>query len=424
MGKKPTYEELEKRVAELENTIERNSLHDQLSLIKERNYYQDELDTLQNYLFNIINSMPSILIVVDKKLVISQWNLQAELETGVMETDAKGCRIEKVFPRISNYMKLIEDSILHNRIKTRLRQNYYTGTETRFEDIIIYPLITKREEGLVIRMDDITDQVRLEEMMIQSEKMLSIGGLAAGMAHEINNPLAGMMQNAQVVHNRLANEIPANKNAAEEVGTSMQEIRAYAEKRQIYEKLNLINETGSRAAEIIRNMLGFARKSDVVFKPHHLSAMLRRTVALAKSDYNLKKEYDFKQIDIVEEFDNELDPVLCDKNKIQQVLFNLLKNGAEAMFSDRKDPFTPQFIFRLYREDKMACIEIENNGPPINAEELKRLFEPFFTTKPVGKGTGLGLSLSYFIIVNDHKGEMTVESSPEDNTKFIIRLPY
>ncbi|MCK5162495.1 MAG: GAF domain-containing protein [Desulfobacula sp.] len=400
------------------------SVSNQIALAIERKLSLDERDMLKNYLHNIINSMPSILVGVDKKGLVTQWNFQAELETGVKAADAKEKSLADVFPRLSQNMNQINESIQHNKIKTQLKQEYSTDKETRYEDIIIYPLITNGVDGVVIRMDDITDQVRLEEMMIQSEKMLSIGGLAAGMAHEINNPLAGMMQNAQVIYNRISQDIPANEKAAEEVGISMKAIRAYMEKRDILDKLNLINETGNRAARIVKNMLSFARKSDTILEFHDLSKLLRKTIELAKSDYNLKKRYDFKLINIIEEFDTSTPPVLCDKSKIQQVFLNILKNGSQALFEKKKDSFTPQFILRLYKENTMACIEIEDNGPGMDEETQKRLFEPFFTTKSVGEGTGLGLSVSYFIIVKDHKGKMTVESTPDKNTKFIIKLPY
>ncbi|MCD4675357.1 MAG: GAF domain-containing protein [Desulfobacula sp.] len=400
------------------------SVSNQIALAIERKLSLDERDMLKNYLHNIINSMPSILVGVDKKGLVTQWNFQAELETGVKAADAKEKSLVDVFPRLSQNMNQINESIRSNKIKTQLKQQYSTGKETRYEDIIIYPLITNGVDGVVIRLDDITDQVRLEEMMIQSEKMLSIGGLAAGMAHEINNPLAGMMQNAQVIYNRISQDIPANEKAAQEVGISMKDIRTYMKKRDILDKLNLINETGNRAARIVKNMLSFARKSDTILELHDLSKLLRETIELAKSDYNLKKRYDFKLINVIEEFDTSTPPVLCDKSKIQQVFLNILKNGSQALFEKKKDSFTPQFILRLYKENTMACIEIEDNGPGMDEETQKRLFEPFFTTKSVGEGTGLGLSVSYFIIVKDHKGKMTVESTPDKNTRFIIKLPY
>ncbi|MBU1541705.1 MAG: GAF domain-containing protein [Proteobacteria bacterium] len=401
-----------------------NAAANQICLALEKNQYADEVDRVQNHLLNIINSMPSILIVLDKHGMITQWNVQTELETRIRAEDAIGQPLEKVFPRSSIYLGLINESLKFNRIKTRLRQPYTLENETRFEDVIIYPLITKKESGVVIRMDDITDQVRLEEMMIQSEKMLSIGGLAAGMAHEINNPLAGMMQTAQVIYNRLHNDVPANETAAAQAGITLKDIRTYAEKRQIFQKLDQINETGTRAAQIVRNMLGFARKSDGIFENHHLPDILRKTLTLIKNDYNLNEGYNFKLIDIVEDFDESIPPVLCDKSKLQQVFFNLLKNGAEAMFDVTDETFKPRFVLRIYTKENKACLEFENNGPSISKEEQQRLFEPFFTTKPIGSGTGLGLSLSYFIITNDHKGEMTVESSPGIHTRFIIRLPF
>ena len=395
----------------------------QIALAIERKQSLDELNMLRNYLYNIINSMPSILIGLDKKGLVTQWNFQAELETGVKADAALGKPLEDVFPRLNLNMDQIRESIRHNKIRTNLKQEYFAGRERRYEDIIIYPLVTNGIEGAVIRMDDITDQVRMEEMMIQSEKMISIGGLAAGMAHEINNPLAGMMQNAQVIFNRISQDIPANEDTAREIGISMKDIRTYMEKREILKKLDMINETGSRAATIVKNMLGFARKSDAVIEPHDLSRLLRKTVELAKSDYNLKKRYDFKLIEIVEEFE-PIPPVRCDRNKLQQVFLNIFKNGADAMFELKNNPAEPRFTLRVYREKENACIEIEDNGPGMDEETGKRLFEPFFTTKPVGEGTGLGLSVSYFIIVKDHKGVLSVESKKGQGTRFIIKLPY
>ncbi len=399
------------------------SASNHIALAIERKQSLDELDFVKNYLYNIINSMPSVLVGIDKNGIVNQWNSQAELETTIKTDDAKGKKLVDVFPRLSKNMDEIKESIQFNKVKTKLKQEYFTGRETRYEDIIIYPLMTNEVDGVVIRMDDITDQVRLEEMMIQSERMLSIGGLAAGMAHEINNPLAGMMQNAQVIYNRVTQDIKANLDAAEEIGISMDDIRSYMEKRDILQKLNLITQTGSRAAKIVTNMLGFARKSDSLLEAHDLSTILKKTVELARSDYNLKKRYDFKLIKIKEEFDPSTPLILCDKNKIQQVFLNILKNGAEAMFDIKEETFLPQFILRVYKEGRFACVEIEDNGPGIEEETRKRLFEPFFTTKAVGEGTGLGLSVSYFIIVKDHKGEMMVESTPQKNTKFIIKLP-
>ena len=115
----------------------------------------------------------------------------------------------------------------------------------------------------------------------------------------------------------------------------------------------------------------------------------------------------------------------CDKIKVQQVFLNILKNGAEAMFEAEKgSTYVPHFILRIYKKDKDICIEIEDNGPGMDERTRTRLFDPFFTTKDQGRGTGLGLSVSYFIIVKDHKGHMSVESSLGRGTRFIITLPF
>jgi len=395
----------------------------QIALAIERNQSFDELNMVKNYMTNIINSMPSILVGVDKHQRVTQWNLMAELETGLKEIEAKQKDLIDVFPRLSAYHERIQNSILSRKIKTCLKQEYLSGQEKRFEDIIIYPLTSNGVEGCVIRIDDITEQVCMEDMVLQSEKMMSIGGFAAGMAHEIKNPLAGMMQHAQVVYNRITKDIPANNTAAKEAGISMAEIRTYMEKRKITDSLKTINETGSRATGIIKNILGFARKSEPVLIPQNLSTIMKETIELAQKDYNLNNNYRFDSIRILEQFE-DIPDIPCDKGKLQQVLFNILKNGAQAMSDIEYKNYTPQFILRLSAEDKMACLEIENNGPNISEETQKKLFEPFYTTKSGSTGTGLGLSISYFIIVTDHKGEMAVKSAPGKTTCFSIKLPY
>ncbi|MCK5148579.1 PAS domain S-box protein [bacterium] len=278
---------------------------------------------------------------------------------------------------------------------------------------------------------DITERICMQEMMIQSEKMLSVGGLAAGMAHEINNPLAGMMQSSQVLLNRLTGKLPANVKAAIESGTDMDTIKAYMEKRDIINQLKNIHESGTRAAKIVDNMLSFARKSESTAHSVQIPALLDKTVELAANDYNLINKFDFKQINIIRNYETNLSAVPCEATKIQQVLLNILKNGAEAMNcfqlklpEKSRKSYYPEFILRIASERDMIRIEIEDNGVGMDEKKRKRIFEPFFTTKPVGEGTGLGLSVSYFIITENHNGTMKVESTEDGGTCFIIRLPF
>jgi len=272
---------------------------------------------------------------------------------------------------------------------------------------------------------DITDRKRMEEIMVQNEKMLSVGGLAAGMAHEINNPLAGMIQTAEVMSKRLMAQprIRANEKAALELGTSMETIEAFMDSRGIPRMLTAIRKSGQRVAEIVSNMLSFARKSDAVVSFHDIGQLLDKTLELATTDYDLKKNYDFKKIEIKKEYDPDLPLVPCESAKIQQVLLNIFRNGSQAMQTAGVE--NPTFAIRtsLDRARGKVCIEIKDNGPGMDEKEQKRIFEPFYTTKPIGLGTGLGLSVSYFIIVENHNGEIRVESKPGQGATFFILLP-
>jgi len=260
--------------------------------------------------------------------------------------------------------------------------------EVHYEDITVYPLITNGVEGAVIRIDDVTGRVNLEQVLVQSEKMMSVGGLAAGMAHEVNNPLAGILGSAFNIKNRVFGDMKSNREVAEECGVSLEGVQAYLEKRKVVHMLDSIQESGKRAASIVENMLSFSRKSDKKLESYDLSALLDKTLDLAANDYNLKKYYDFRQIKIVREFDSDMPRVECEGNEIQQVLLNIFKNGAEAMTEKDYVDDKPCFNCRVYAQGNSAVVEIEDNGPGMDEATRMRIFEPFYTTKDVGKGTG------------------------------------
>ncbi|MCK5542331.1 MAG: PAS domain-containing protein [Desulfobacterales bacterium] len=405
-----------------DRTLAEKALKDDIT---QRKKIEKELRHLQNYLSNIINSMPSVLIGLDEKCKITQWNSQAEIKTGILAKHAQGKDIIRAFPHLGIVMEKIQKAIKDGKTQEDKKVSRRFDDKNLYEDITIYPFVTNGVEGVVVHIDDVSNQVRLEKMMIQSEKMLSVGGLAAGMAHEINNPLAGMIQNAQVIQSRLTKNIPANDKAALEAGTTMESIKKYMDKRGILDQLEIIRETGYRAAIIIQNMLAFVRQSDTDSNKsvQNIDCVLDKTIELAQSDYDLKNKFDFKEIKIVKEYDSKLPGVICEQSKIQQVFLNILKNGAEAMHDGKERPEIPQFTLRILKDKDMVKIEVEDNGPGIDPIICKRIFEPFFTTKSVGKGTGLGLSVSYLIIVEDHGGSMEVESTIGKGTKFIIKLP-
>ena len=301
--------------------------------------------------------------------------------------------------------------------------------EEFFASVLATRITLGRKTILQGTIRDISDFKRTQEMIIQSEKMLSLGGLAAGMAHEINNPLAGMIQTANVMANRLDKNIQmqANLEAADKAGTTIEAIHHFLESRSILQMIASIIESGGRVAEIVSNMLSFARKKEDSISFHNPVELLDNILELAATDYDLKKHYDFKNITIIKEYEENLPMVPCEVTQIQQVLLNILQNGAQAMEKKKGElaEYKPRFILRLIKETKadMLRIEVEDNGPGMDKKTCKRVFEPFFTTKPVGVGTGLGLSVSYFIITENHRGTMDVRSKPGKGATFIIHLP-
>lgn len=392
--------------------------------ITERNRTAEETQRLRSLLANIIDSMPSVLIGVDAEGRVAQWNQQAARLTGISEEIAHGRPLELIVPWLGMEMTKVREAIASKRPFFEGKLSRIDKGETRYEDMTIYPLVTNGVEGAVIRIDDVTDKVRIEEVLIQSEKMLSVGGLAAGMAHEINNPLASIMGNAQVLETRLLQSMPHNEDAACKAGITMDALRLYLEARGIPKMLASIRSSGAQAARIVSNMLSFSRKSESVLAPEDLPALLEKTLELASTDYNLKKNYDFKKIRIVREYEDNLPKVMASASKLQQVFLNLFRNGAEAMGEKTyPDNQGPCFTLRLRSDTPWVRLEVEDNGPGLDEAVRKRIFEPFFTTKTVGRGTGLGLSVSYFIITEEHAGMMSAQTDPGQWTRFIIELP-
>jgi len=270
---------------------------------------------------------------------------------------------------------------------------------------------------------DITKRRQVEEMVLQNEKMITVGHMVSGVAHEINNPLAGVLGNVQNIKRRAFTSHPANLKAAEECGVSLDKIQQYLEKRKIPSLVNSIYESGERAATIVRNMLGFSRKSSHRYTYESFPDLLEESIELVANDFNPNSDYDFKKIKIERHFAKDLQDVYCERNEIQQVLVNLLKNSADAMSERKSETETPSLTLRLSQDETTCTIEIEDNGPGMDRETRDRIFEPFYTTKSPGKGTGLGLYVSYTIIKEQHGGSIEVTESAKSGTRFIIKLP-
>ncbi len=289
-----------------------------------------------------------------------------------------------------------------------------------FFDILVYPLSSANNSGVVIHIDDVTERARFEERMVRSEKMQSVGSLASGLAHEINNPLAAILQNVQVLSRRLSPELRQNKEAAEELGTSIEVIAQYIKLRGCEKMLQSITDAGQRTAKIVANVQSFSRTDAVSFMVCSVSDLIERTLDLASSDYDMRHHYNFQNIQIVRDF-HTIPNISCEMSQIQQVLLSLFKNAAQAMSHHSESPC---LIVRLKQAgEEHICIQVEDNGPGMDADLCCRIFDPFYTTKDVGSGSGLGLSITYFIVTQTHNGSLSVTSDVGRGSRFDIILP-
>ena len=383
---------------------------------------EEESLYLQNYLKNVIDSMPSVIIGVDAEVKITRWNKKAEDATQLQANNVKGKSLNDVVPQLKNDIDKVNQAIKNHEVLRVHIESNDDKTFGEYIDVTIFPLMAETMEGAVIRIDDVTQNRRNREVMIQTEKMMSVGGLAAGMAHEINNPLGAMMQSAQNIQRRLSPELSKNVDIADEVGLDLNLLQPYLDKREINAFIDGIRDAGTRAAKIISNMLQFSRKSESNMVPIQLNQLIDQTIELAYNDYDLKKRFDFRHIELLRTYNPKMPLVPCNETEIEQVILNLLKNASQAIFENPSDN-TPCIEILTDFNNNQVIIEVTDNGPGIPFEIQHQVFEPFFTTKPVGEGTGLGLSVSYMIITQNHRGSMVLHSQPGNGSRFIITLP-
>ncbi|MBC3350015.1 PAS domain-containing protein [Pseudomonas sp. SWRI196] len=391
--------------------------------VQVRSKIEKKLTGFQNYLNSIIDSMPSALIALDEQLYVTQWNQEASALSGTRLDEALNQPIFLAFEPLKPYLPQLKQTVEQHTVAKIERVTWTKDDEARHYALTFYPLMGGAGRGVVIRIDDITQRLSLEEMMVQSEKMLSVGGLAAGMAHEINNPLGAILHNVQNIRRRLSPELAKNIEQAEQLNIELQRVNLYLQSREIPQLLDGIQQAGARAAKIVTHMLSFSRRSTRQMAPCDLPALIDQAVEIAGNDFDLAIGFDFKGQAIIRQFDPNLGPVPGTANELEQVLLNLLKNAAQAIHQRQDDSEPGRIILRTRLNPPWAEIQVEDNGIGMSENVRKRTFEPFFTTKEIGQGTGLGLSVSYFIITNNHKGQMEVQSAPGQGTCFTLRLP-
>jgi len=417
-GKPPTIRQ--QGVREIQKLTQ--SFEQMAETISRRDYNLRQLHLL---LRSVIDSLSPLLLAVDQGGRVTLWNLQAVNYCG--ETLAEGQLISDVLAWLPVDFVQIEQAVKASQPLLIKQLKMVRGDQQRNFELSCTPLVDEVHQGAVLKIEEVTERLQIAKALAQSEKMLSIGGLAAGIAHEINNPLAGIMQNAQVLENRLNPALSRNVEVASQCGIQMVNLDNYLEQRGIKKMLQGIRSSASQAAKIVENMLEFSRGSRAVersgFEKVDLADLIDKTLALLNSDFDLRQGYDFRQVRIERNFAASLPLVSCEGALIQQVIFNILKNCAQAFGYGWDQVATPCVRLLLTQAGETLKLVIEDNGPGMTVEVKQRIFEPFYTTKEVGQGTGLGMSVSYYIIVDHHLGTIDVESEPGQGSRFIIGLP-
>ena len=383
---------------------------------------KDSEQTLRLY----IRNLPLACMLLDRNCAVMSWNLSSERIFGYAEVEALGKPLGSLIKSVEQEpdssvdwgMLLCGDevsSLVKESVAKDGRTILCEWTNTRFFDG------SGRVNGVIAVAMDITARRQAEEMLVQSEKMMMIGGLAAGMAHEINNPMGIIVQNVQNIMRRISPELPVNNKVAGDMGLSLIKVREYLEKREIIDFIAKIGDAGQRTTRIVANLLNFSRQNNPGRQPVRLAEVIEQSLEMVVKDHDLLKQYNFANIRISKDFPADMPHVSINIVELEQVLINLLKNAAQAL-AEIVPYRDPEITISLCCEDGDAVIRVADNGPGIPEKIRKRLFEPFYTTKAVGKGTGLGLYVSYVLISRYDRGMLSVDSVPGEGACFTIRF--
>jgi len=350
-----------------------------------------QYERLKDFNENIVESISVGVLAVDLEDRIESWNSQMEVMYAKPRAEVLGRVLSQVLPAsfVENFYRVRQTAGIHNLYKFRLETP--TGA-ARVTNIAIAPLVTRRFHviGRLIIVDDITERVALEAQLTQADKMSSIGLLAAGVAHEVNTPLAVISSYAQMLAKQLTGD--------EKKSALMEKIT-----RQTF-----------RASEIVNNLLNFSRTSGTEFGEIDINKVIHDTLTL------LEHQFKTSRIEVKYEFAAGLPPVQGNAGRLQQVFLNLFLNAKDAMPTGGK-------LTVATLNGAGVNVSVSDTGSGIAPEHVNRIYDPFFTTKTApregqSRGTGLGLSVTYGII-QEHAGKIRVESQPGAGTTFHLEFP-
>jgi len=346
-----------------------------------------QIERLKDFSENIVESLKIGVLTVDLEDRIESWNPQLEDLLGIPRNEAISRKLDEVLPR--DLAGEVGARAASEHVSGIYRFHLNTrGNRHLVINASIAPLLSKNGArlGRLILLDDITQRVRLEDQMVQTEKLTSLGLLAAGVAHEVNTPLAVISNYIQM----LAKQIPVD------------------DPRQ--KTIERIVKQTFRASEIVNNLLNFSRTGGAAPVEVDLNSVLEETLTLVQHPFKTA------QVNVVRNYAEKLPPVLGSTTRLQQVFLNLFMNARDAM------PSGGMLEVRTGAHNGSVEIEVSDTGAGIPPEHIHRIFDPFFTTKATGRGTGLGLSVSYGII-KEHAGKVDVRSTPGKGTSFRLEFP-
>lgn len=366
---------------------------------------RDELiDYLRNYIESTIESLDDAVVTANSDNFIIYWNKGAENIFGYSSAEAIGKSIFIILPEKRNGHDITD--IMYkgksmNLLRKRLSENDDAPLQSVEEELVnkkgitfpaLVSLSVPRDKnrnpiiGNVLLIKDITQRKKLEEQLVHSEKLASLGSMISGITHELNNKLAPILGYAQIIKEMNVNS-------------------------DLSEMISKIELSAKGARNIIHSLLGFARHNKPQFKQINIHEIIIRVVNL------FKYKMDVRNIKLKSELHDNIPDTMADETQIEQVLLNIINNSFQSLTG-----IEGEITVKSSRINNSIVVSISDNGPGIPEENLKRIFDPFFTTKEPSIGTGLGLSVCYGII-NNHKGSIHVESKPFEKTSFIIKLP-
>jgi histidine kinase len=360
---------------------------------------EEELEKSEKKYSAIFDNIPNPVFVLDMDtLEILDCNGSVESVYGHKKEAIIRTSFLELFRKEerNHYENLIKTSPVINQAR-----QYSANGEPLFVNIRVSPSDYLGGKALLVTTSDITKRLETEQQLIQASKMATLGEMATGVAHELNQPLAVIKTASRFFMRKIAKK---EKIEDEILSTMASEIDSYVD----------------RAAKIINHMRQFGRQSDDSLEKIQINSVLERALEI------LGQQLKVRGIEIVWDLAPDLPLILADPDRLEQVFINLLINARDAIDekwqSQSLQKGEKKIILKTSADDKVITVEVTDTGPGIPASMLERIFEPFFTTKKVGQGTGLGLSISYGII-KDCKGSIRAVSRENEGSSFMVKFP-